>query len=128
MLREAGGRRSADCGHVRPPLFDGINSFNIDTMDTDYVTDTRGVLVACAARGAPEWPSVSWGAPHTPGIASHTLVPLAIASADDFFGRLQPALGVQRDDGQLRAVCVTTTMRPASTQQTISRLLSLGFS
>ena len=128
VLREAGGRRCADCGHARPPQFDGINLSKTDTTDADYITDTHGVLVACAARGAPEWPSVSWGAPHTPGIASHTLVPLAIASADDFFGRLQPALGAQRDDGQLRAVCVTTTMRPASTQEAISRLLSLGFS
>ena len=42
VLRELINGRSADCGHVRPPLFNGITSVNIDTMDTDYVTDTRG--------------------------------------------------------------------------------------
>ena len=127
MLREAGGRRCADCGHARPPQFDGINLSKTDTTDADYITDTHGVLVACAARGAPEWPSVCPPATHTPGIASHVCLSLAMASADNFFGRLQPALGVQRDDGELVAACVTMTVRPVSTQEAISRALPIGF-
>ena len=59
---------------------------------------------------APEWPSEPPPAPHTPGISSHMLVSLAIASADHFFGRPPPALSAQRDDGGLGAVCVTTTI------------------
>ena len=128
VLREAGGRRCAGCGHARPQQFDGINLSKTDTTDADYITDTHGVLVACAARGAPEWPSEPPPAAHTPGIAFHMLVPLAMASADHFFGRPQPASGARRDDGELVAVCVTTTMGPASTQEARTRVLSLGFS
>ena len=121
-LREAGGRGSAGCGHARPPQFNGINLLNTDTSDADYVTDTSGVLVACAARGAPEWPSKPPPAAQAPGIAPHTCVPLAIASADHFFGQPPPALGVRRDDGGLEAACVTTTVRHRQPQEPISRV------
>ena len=110
MLREAGGRRCAGCGHVRPPLFKGTNLSNTSTTDADYATDARGVLVRHAARRAPEWPSEPPPAHQAAGISSHLLVPLAIASADHFFGRLQPALGASRVEGELGVVCVTTTI------------------
>ena len=48
MLRVVISGRSADCGHAGPPLFNGINLSKTDTMDTDHITDTSGVLVACA--------------------------------------------------------------------------------
>ena len=50
MLREAGGRRCAGCGHGGLPSFNGIILLKADAMETDYNTTTRGVLVACAAR------------------------------------------------------------------------------
>ena len=128
MLREAGGRRCAGCGHDRPPQFNGINLLKTDTTDADHVTDTSGVLVACTVRGAPEWPSAPPPAAHTPGITSHMCVSLANASADHFFGRPTPALSAERVEVELGAVCVTTTVRPASTQEARSRVLSLGLS
>ena len=48
MLRGVISGRSADCGHAGPPLFNGIKLSKTDTMDTDQITDTSGVLVACA--------------------------------------------------------------------------------
>ena len=51
MLREADGRRCAGCGHNRPPSFNGMSLLETDIMDDDYITNTRGVLAACAARG-----------------------------------------------------------------------------
>ena len=122
VLCEAGGRRSAGFGHTGPPQLNGIDLFNTTTMDGDYVTDAHSVLVACAARGAPEWPSEWPPAAHTPGIASHMCVPLAMASAGHCFGQPQPASSARRDDGGLGAVCVTTTMWPAGTQEAIARV------
>ena len=42
---------SAGCGHDGPPLFNGMTLFSTDIMDDDHITNTRGVLAACAARG-----------------------------------------------------------------------------
>ena len=50
MLREAGGRRCAGCGHDGLPFLNGMIYLKADTMENDYNTDSRGVLVACAAR------------------------------------------------------------------------------
>ena len=65
--REAVAGRSAGCGHAWPPPFNGIKLFNTSTMDADYLTDTRGVLVRHAARRPPVWPSEPPPAAHTPG-------------------------------------------------------------
>ena len=46
VLREAGGRRCAGCGHNRPPSFNGMTLLKTDIMDDDYNTITRGVLDA----------------------------------------------------------------------------------
>ena len=50
-LRELISGRSAGCGHDGPPLFNGMTLFSTDIMDDDHITNTRGVLAACAARG-----------------------------------------------------------------------------
>ena len=122
MLREAGGRRSAGCGHATLLPFAGINLAKTSTTDADYVTNTGGMLVRHATRMAPVWPSVPPPAAHTPGIASHMLVPLAMASADIFFGRVPPAPGARRDDGGLGAACVTMPMWHRQPQETIARV------
>ena len=72
----------------------------------------RHVWCAGRVRGvqAPVWPSEWPPAAHTPGIASHTCVPLAIPSAGHFFGWTLQALSARRDEGGLGAVCVTTTI------------------
>ena len=52
MLRELISGCSAGCGHDGPPLFNGMTLLGTDIMDDDYITNTRGVLAACAARGS----------------------------------------------------------------------------
>ena len=94
----------------------------IDTLVTDYVTDTPGVLVRADACRPPVWPSEWPPAAHTPGIAPHMLVPLAMASADIFFGRLHPAPGARRDDGGLGSACVTMPMWHRQPQEAIARV------
>ena len=121
-MREAGGRRSAGCGYHRLPYFNGMRLFDTDTMDPDDVTDARSVLAACAARGSPEWPSEWPPAAQDPGTASHTCVPLAISSADHFFGQPPPALGAQRVEGGLGAACVTRTTRHRQPQKAVVRV------
>ena len=49
VLREAGGRRCAGCGLNQPPSLNGMTLWDIDIMENDYNTKTRGSLVACAA-------------------------------------------------------------------------------
>ena len=51
MLRGLISGCSAGCGHDGPPLFNGMTLLGTDIMDDDYITNTRGVLVVCAARG-----------------------------------------------------------------------------
>ena len=46
VLREAGGRRCAGCGHNRPPSLNGMTLLKTGIMDDDYNTITRGVLDA----------------------------------------------------------------------------------
>ena len=41
MLREAGGRRFAGCGHIRLPSFNGMTSLDTDIMDDDHNTNTQ---------------------------------------------------------------------------------------
>ena len=122
MLREAGGRRSADCGHATLLPLAGINLAKTSTTDADYVTDIGRMLVSNAARMAPEWPSQPPPAHHASRIASHTLVPLAIASADHLFGRPRPVPGASRVEGELGAVCAATTVRHAQPLEARARV------
>ena len=46
VLREAGGRRCAGCGHNRLPSFNGVTLLDTDIMDDDHITITRGSLDA----------------------------------------------------------------------------------
>ena len=124
-LREAGGRRSAGRGHDRSPQFDRIILLNIDTRDGDYVTVTHGVLVRCTACKPLEWPSESPPAAQATGIAPLTCVPLAIASADHFFGQPTPAWRARRDDGGLEAACVKRTVRHRQPQEARSRAMRM---
>ena len=50
VLREAGGRRSAGCGHDWLPSFNGMSLSKTSTTDAEHITDTHGVLVARAPR------------------------------------------------------------------------------
>ena len=124
-LREAGGRRSAGRGHDRSPQMDRKISFKITIRDGDYVTVTHGVLVRCTARKPLERPSETPLAAQATGITTHACVPPAMASADNFFGRLHPASGAWRDEGEQDQVCVITTVKHRQQQEARSRAMRM---
>ena len=78
VLRGLIGGCSAGCSHDGPPLFNGMTLINTDIMDDDYITNTRGVLAACAARGSQtlsmrgeRWFAAQVGASWRAGAAIH---------------------------------------------------------
>ena len=106
MLREAGGRRSAGCGHDRPPQFDRINQFNIDADRDEFVFGIGRLLMRVARARAAKWPSTSVPGHPASGFASNPPVPLAKPSAGHFFRAVDYDRRVFSVDGQLNAVYV----------------------
>ena len=104
MLREVGGRRSAGCGHDRPPQFDRINQFNIDADRDEFVFGTPQLLMRLSRARAAEWPSACVPGHPASGFASNPPVPLAKPSAGHFSRAVDYDRRVFSVDGQLNAV------------------------
>ena len=104
MLREAGGRRSAGCGHDRPPQFDRINQFNIDADRDEFVFGTLSLLMRVVCARAAEWPSACVPGHPATGFASNPPLPRAKPSAGHLSMAIDYNQRALRVDSQLNAV------------------------
>ena len=104
FYREVISRRSAASGHGRPPLFEGIDLFKIDSLRDEFVFGTPQLLMRLSRARAAEWPSACVPGHPATGFASNPPLPRAKPSAGHLSRALDYSQRALRVDTQLNAV------------------------